>query len=362
MVMMSAVSSLRLTSVLFVPLLVVCVARCGGEEPMADPDAAIADAAPPAISDAAAEPGDAARAAPDVGSEPPPPPPPPPTGWSLVRLQLDDGEVVEGELLHVYNENLWWDRAPRLRYLLFDPDRFVDDYRTDQSMTLVTSDRVVSLETVPASPDRLRYRDWLRARGWHVPTLPLDGIAYVLGDNGGYHVAENGWGDFAWDFSRTDAHGARFRTDGATNEDYRIWDQPVRLPRRGLVVEIVDDVPDNTPGETAYDGPNNLIGIHLGGAYYLYVLHLREGSIPDDIAVGDVIAAGTVIGRAGNAGVTLEPHIHLTALWYDAPAGRSWSVPIEFADVYVSPTPVGPDAHYPRHVPEAGTWISGAAF
>ncbi|MEL6177747.1 MAG: hypothetical protein AAFS10_02290 [Myxococcota bacterium] len=96
----------------------------------------------------------------------------------------------------------------------------------------------------------------------------------------------------------------------------------------------------------------------------MYLLHLREGSIPDDIEPGQILQAGTFVGRVGNSGVTLEPHLHMTAFWYDAAAEepRYWSVPMEFADIYVSPGPEGPGIFYDYIDPPGRSWIASEPF
>ena len=125
------------------------------------------------------------------------------------------------------------------------------------------------------------------------------------------------------------------------------------------MVDAIDTYPDNIPGVFDVELPNNLFGVHLGGQFYLYLLHLREGSIPDDIALGDTLDAGTVIGRVGNSGVTVEPHLHLTVYWFDANADppRSWSVPSEWADLDTAPSPSGPIVHHEYVVPVSRSWI-----
>ena len=57
--------------------------------------------------------------------------------------------------------------------------------------------------------------------------------------------------------------------------------------------------------------------------------------------------------------MSIEPHLHLVLLWYDTrttPA-KMWSVPLEFADVWRAPTPVGPFVHAGHCTPTANTWL-----
>ena len=153
--------------------------------------------------------------------------------------------------------------------------------------------------------------------------LPFEGVWWVfwggetVGQN--YHAA-----------SREQRHavdlviwqdGSTFRTDGATNEDYYAWGQPILAPVDATVVEAVDGYPANTPGQLP-DDPANVFGNHVvlqvGNNAFLFLAHLQEGSIA--VAKGDRVTAGTPIGLAGNSGNSSEPHLHIHAQNYRDPA------------------------------------------
>jgi len=135
----------------------------------------------------------------------------------------------------------------------------------------------------------------------------------------------------------------------------------------GVVVEVVRDAPDNLPGAYPDDAVNNMVGVWLGGQVYLYLLHFQQGSIPASLRPGVALEQGAFLGLVGNSGVTLEPHLHMTALYYDvAPVGsgevRTWSVPIEWEDVYLSATVEGPGELSPWATPGTGLWIDDEAI
>ena len=280
--------------------------------------------------------------------------------WTEIRLH--NGETRTGELIAVYDHNYWWEQSTGFTYALFDAAQFAQSHLTDHSVAFVSSSQVAGLRYTPAPPGRGSHRRWMRERGLFLRRVPLDGRVNVIAGNGGYHREENGYGDFAWDLVRTDDEGRRFRDDGERNEDYLVWNDEVYLPAPGVVVELVRDVPDNEPGHYEPGAPNNLLGIHLTGAWYLYLLHFRQDSIPLEIEIGDPVGRDLYVGRVGNAGVSLEPHLHMSVLWYDAQAQRSWSVPAEFFDITVASSPRGPAARAEWVVPVAGSWIANEPF
>lgn len=49
--------------------------------------------------------------------------------------------------------------------------------------------------------------------------------------------------------------------------------------------------------------------IIAGADTYVFLAHMQNGSLP--VKEGDVVVAGQLIGRVGNSGFTLEPHLHL---------------------------------------------------
>jgi hypothetical protein len=300
---------------------------------------------------------------------------PVPPGWA--RLWLKSGGLLSGEVIAQYDQRAWWTAADRTTYGLFREVAF-GPYPGDRSLSFVDSDLLAAIEWGPTATGR-RFPGFLREKQFSIPSVPLLGPVHVILGHEGYHKQEDGYGDFAWDLVRTDATGVRTSAGGAVNADYLVWDNPVFLPRAGLVVEVVRDAPDNTPGSyPSKQAPNNLVGIAFDGHYYLYLLHFKQNTIPSRgdascepdvvgvtcIEVGAHLETGTYLGRVGNSGVSLEPHLHLTALYYDTardPA-RSFSVPVEFQGIYLSNSPNQNAAFQSYAIPTTGSWISGSPF
>jgi hypothetical protein len=71
----------------------------------------------------------------------------------------------------------------------------------------------------------------------------------------------------------------------------------------------------------------------------------------------------TYLGRAGNSGVTYEPHLHVTAYFWDAtriPA-RSWRIPSEFRTLYAAKNGQA-SSRVSSFVPETDDALSNAPF
>jgi murein DD-endopeptidase MepM/ murein hydrolase activator NlpD len=127
------------------------------------------------------------------------------------------------------------------------------------------------------------------------------------------------------------------------------------------VVEVVGDAPDVAPGPPDLAAVNNLVGVQVYGGNYVYLLHLRQGSVPPEVVVGARLAEGTVIGRVGNSGVSAAPHLHVVVLAFDRDAipARTWSVPAEWRDVWIGPRR---GALREWAVPIGGDYVSSEAF
>ncbi len=279
---------------------------------------------------------------------------PGPLDWT--RFELRDGTAVDGEWIYTYDTSLWWNPLGEALYALFDPQRF-EPFPRDTSFDFLRASDVVATSDTDRPSDAPTYAEFTRARGIQVSASPLSEPAYVITANNGYHLEEDGFGDFAWDFVYSDSDGARWTGDGRENEDYFVWGESVYAPVSGYVVEVLDSAPDNAPGAYPEDAVNNLVGIHLGGRFYLYILHFRQGSIPVEIAVDTWVDVGDYLGEVGNSGVTLEPHLHLVLLWYDVDEERSYSIPVEFESLEVSPAWDGPWSEHENVAPVAGDFV-----
>jgi hypothetical protein len=284
-------------------------------------------------------------------------------GYQGVEVSLTSGAKVKGQLVGQYDHSHWWVNASKEKTLaVFDSAKYAD-YPNDHSITFLSSLDVDKTKDVPLPKGTVLYRDLLRQQGIVISQLPVDGPLYVGNGNSGYHLDENGYGNFAWDLGKKGPDGLDFKGDGTKNEDYLIWDAPITLPLGGYVVEVIRDAPDNpVPGEYSETADNNMIGIQVAGQFYLYLLHMRQGSIPDSVKPGAILEKGAYVGRVGNSGASMEPHLHITLMWYDDMTKRAWGVPSEWAGVWSKSSENAPAQKNDYLVPTTGTWISSSMF
>jgi hypothetical protein len=132
---------------------------------------------------------------------------------------------------------------------------------------------------------------------------PVEDEAWVSTAFLSYHLWEDGRSNYAWDFGAIGGNYLlSYRWPANKNEDFYVFGKSVFLPMAGTVTLVNSKYSDNKPNvvfavkiEDAESGaevnleelPHNGIEITPGGPFILRMLHLKEGSVPNNITVGD---------------------------------------------------------------------------
>jgi hypothetical protein len=160
---------------------------------------------------------------------------------------------------------------------------------------------------IPTSPDRVKPAAHVRVPA-NVPMLILHG-GQKLRTN--YHATmpESRW---AYDLS-VPPHPDYTTSPDVALEDYGCWGTEIVAPASGRVLLAHDGEPDVAPGTpwlNAYPpDQGNRVVIEIAGGTVLLIGHLQRGSV--QVAAGDTVVEGAAIGRCGNSGNAVAPHIHM---------------------------------------------------
>ncbi|MCG7377288.1 M23 family metallopeptidase [Paenibacillus sp. ACRSA] len=113
---------------------------------------------------------------------------------------------------------------------------------------------------------------------------------------------------YALDIVRT-KDSFSYQDDPTKNENYYAFGEPLYAAADGTVVEIKNDLPDNTPGVMNAEEPaGNFVVIDHGNEEYSITAHLKEGSVA--VKKGGKVKQGDLIGELGNSGNSSEAHLH----------------------------------------------------
>ncbi len=138
--------------------------------------------------------------------------------------------------------------------------------------------------------------------------LPFFGKWKVWQGQNGKHTHKGDWKN-AWDFVITDKDQNTFKEDGHYLTDYYCYNAPVVAPADGTVVNIIDGVLDNIPGEINMEQNwGNTIVIKHAEYLFSQISHLKQDSFK--VKIGDEIKKGEQIASLGNSGRSPQPHLH----------------------------------------------------
>lgn len=214
----------------------------------------------------------------------------------------------------------------------------------------------IGAEVIPATKKRYDRNDLYKTRT--VLSLPFFGTwmasnATLAPGNGHYLNANQ---RFAIDFLIVgDSEAGKrksYRDRGKQNTDYFAYGQDVLAPADGLIVQVVDGVPDNIPGQTdVYYRLGNSVVISFENGEYAHLCHLMPGSMR--VRPGDRVLRGQVVAKCGNSGNSTGPHLHFQLT--DGPQiSHAASLPAYFRNVRKN------GALAAEVLPQSGDWLENA--
>jgi hypothetical protein len=165
----------------------------------------------------------------------------------------------------------------------------------------------VSRRRPPVYAPPLRGTGWIASDGCCSPSGHVNAM---IGLDGKMQAAER----FAIDWLRTDDSGRMYQGDPSNPANWFSYGAPITAMGPGVVTVARDGQRDQTPGAMPRDLqfselPGNLVVVRGRDGLSQVYAHLAPGSVA--VKVGDRIAAGTVLGRLGNTGASLAPHLHV---------------------------------------------------
>jgi hypothetical protein len=149
-----------------------------------------------------------------------------------------------------------------------------------------------------------------------VLSLPFEGAWGVVQgmDGGGTH---SGYAAYALDFVPAEPDAASLNEAAFRKRkqltDHPCYGRPVLAPASGRVVWARDGARELPPfRESKKHEAGNFLILEHGKDEFTEFRHLQRGSIP--VKTGDHVAAGQLIGRCGNSGNAVTPHLHFAVL------------------------------------------------
>jgi murein DD-endopeptidase MepM/ murein hydrolase activator NlpD len=134
-------------------------------------------------------------------------------------------------------------------------------------------------------------------------------VSALYGLAGNLQAAER----YAIDWIEIGPDGRIFHGDPAVLGNWYGYGQPVLSTAAGVVTEAKDGLPDQTPlvkpgTLTLGDLPGNVVVVRIKGGFSAVYAHLVPGSLK--VKVGDRVKVGQELGKLGNSGGSLAPHLH----------------------------------------------------
>jgi len=206
----------------------------------------------------------------------------------------------------------------------------IGDY--PEALSIVTPPTSVDKNPVVVISSPLAGEDWLAGNGpsnnsvHRRALIPINGHAYISQR-------------FAIDWVQLYPDGKTYKGDPSDNKNYRAYGTEIRAVANGVVAQVGDGIPQNTPGAKSLAVPitletigGNHVIMEIGNGLFAFYAHMQPGSLR--VKVGDKVTRGQVLGLLGNTGNSSEPHLHFQICSANSELG-SEGLPYAFASFEV---------------------------
>ena len=223
-------------------------------------------------------------------------------------------EIGPGEAVVAY---MWIDlpqSAPMPSHL---QHQFTVKKANDSALYTVDAPSTTVATLLPQIESPLRGNNWVAGNG---PSNTSAHRRAMIVIDGTPHISQR----YAIDWVQIGRDNQTFTGDPKDNHSYHCFGAEAHAIADGVVVEVKDGIPENTPRSDKLAVPitletvaGNHVNLDLGGGVYAMYAHLQPGSIR--VKVGDKVTAGEVIGLVGNTGNSTEPHLHFQLMNRNSP-------------------------------------------
>jgi hypothetical protein len=170
-------------------------------------------------------------------------------------------------------------------------------------------------------------------------SAPLRGGTFYIRSGGANFIVNQHVADptvaYAMDITRTNAFGlSAAGLYPADLDAYVVFGAEIVAPCAGEVISVSNDVPNRTPLDpdgTDEDGGNHVTLFCQGHSVHL--AHMDTGSVA--VSIGDQVVLGQLLGRVGNSGNSMEPHLHIGAAVGRHPRFRDSSDQVESTPILI---------------------------
>lgn len=206
----------------------------------------------------------------------------------------------------------------------------IGDY--PEALSIVTPPSIVNKNPVVVISSPLVGQDWVAANG---PSNTSPHRRALIPVNGHAYISQR----FAIDWVQVYPDGKTYKGDPSDNKNYRAYGTEIHAVADGVVTQVGDGIPQNTPGAKSLAVPitletigGNHVIMEIGNGLFAFYAHMQPGSLR--VKVGDKVTRGQVLGLLGNTGNSSEPHLHFQICSANSELGAE-GLPYAFASFEV---------------------------